>query len=242
MLLIIRETVRFALLDTKSLSTSQECQNLETHVSGQIIVGHPKLVLLDQGVWGTLGMVTVPALAVKPPLFEPFKRGLGPNKYPVYKVYMGLIIKSRGPHPNGFSHHFPYEYAVIPATQQKPSATQGQVRTPPPWSNLQPPTWRIIPVTSSKWLITHGDRCCPLSCGTPDPNGLSLHFMAKIHGGPILQPQPPSQVGRTNLPTAISLGFPVARWRMVVFKPGAVKNGLQILQLQRPDRRAEVGE
>ena len=29
---------------------------------------------------------------------------------------------------------------------------------------------------------------------------------------------------------------------MEVFKPGAVKGGLQILQLQRPDRRAEVGE
>ncbi len=59
--LIIRETVRFALLDTKNLSKSQECQNLETHFSGQIIVGHPKLVLLDQGVCDTLGMVPGPS-------------------------------------------------------------------------------------------------------------------------------------------------------------------------------------
>ena len=42
------------------------------------------------------------------PLLEPFKKGLGPNKYLLYKVYMGLVI-FRGPPSQGGNHHFPYE-------------------------------------------------------------------------------------------------------------------------------------
>ena len=36
-------------------------------------------------------------LAVEAPLLEPFKRGYIPNKYPLYKVNMGLIIKGTIP-------------------------------------------------------------------------------------------------------------------------------------------------
>ena len=43
-------------------------------------------------------------------------------------------------------------------------------------------------------------------------------------------------------PSEASDDFPCenSRWRMVLFKPGALKRGLRILQLQRPERRAEV--
>ena len=40
---------------------------------------------------------------VLPSLLEPFKRGLGPNKYPLYKVYIGLIIKGTIPKVPAFS-------------------------------------------------------------------------------------------------------------------------------------------
>ena len=45
---------------------------------------------------GTLGIKCRP-LAVQPPLLEPFKRGLGPNKYLLYKMYMRLIVKGTIP-------------------------------------------------------------------------------------------------------------------------------------------------
>ena len=45
-------------------------------------------------------------LAVQPPLLEPLKEDMGPNKYPLYKVYMGLIIKDIY-HPKGFPTIFP---------------------------------------------------------------------------------------------------------------------------------------
>ena len=53
------------------------------------MVAHPQLGVLRKGF----------------PLKEPFK-GHIPNKYPLYKVYMGLIIK--GPPSQGY-HHFPYD-------------------------------------------------------------------------------------------------------------------------------------
>lgn len=34
-----------------------------------------------------------------------------PNKYPLYKVYMGVDVKGAPSMPKGFSHQFPYDFS-----------------------------------------------------------------------------------------------------------------------------------
>lgn len=81
------------------------------------------------------------------------------------------------------------------------------------------------------------------------PNHCYCNFKQyPVSVSPNVQQKKPYQLAPTNFhlqqppPPRRQWWFPLrnSRWRMVLFKPGAVKRGLRILQLQRPERRAEV--
>ena len=98
-----------------------------------------------------MGKMLVPLGWWAPSCLTPVRsplRGDIPNKYPLYKVYMGLIIK--GPPSQGYQ-HFPYETSIV-------------IFELPNWSGLR---WTKIlltghiwiPLTGHIWVIPDGFFC-----------------------------------------------------------------------------------